>query len=86
MNSNKQNIINKILYRARYRGTKEMDIFVTSFVESIIDKLTIEELNDLNKIINLNDEQILNLCNNDSEYHSSNKNIVLKLKNFKKNI
>ena len=28
MNSNKQNLINKILYRSQYRGTKEMDIFV----------------------------------------------------------
>ena len=27
MNSNKQNLINKIRYRAQYRGTKEMDIF-----------------------------------------------------------
>ncbi len=86
MNLNKQNLINKIIYRARYRGTKEMDIFITSFVESIIDRLSIEELNDLNKIINLNDEQILNLCNNDSKYQVFNKNIVLRLKNFKKNL
>ena len=39
MDSNKQNLINKILYRAQYRGTKEMDIFVTKFVKSIIDNL-----------------------------------------------
>ena len=31
MDSNKQNLINKILYRAQYRGTKEMDIFVSKF-------------------------------------------------------
>ncbi len=36
MNSNKQNLINKIVYRAQYRGTKEMDILLTSFVNSII--------------------------------------------------
>ena len=41
MNSNKQNIINKIIYRSQYRGTKEMDIFVSSFVKSIIDSLSI---------------------------------------------
>ena len=39
MDSNKQNLINKILYRAQYRGTKEMDIFVSKFVNSIIDNL-----------------------------------------------
>ena len=32
MDSNKQNLINKILYRAQYRGTKEMDIFVSKSV------------------------------------------------------
>ena len=36
MNSNKQNLINKIIYRSQYRGTKEMDIFVSGFVKSII--------------------------------------------------
>ena len=47
MNSNKQNLINKIIYRSQYRGTKEMDIFVSSFVKSIIDSLSIDELKDL---------------------------------------
>ena len=44
MDSNKQNLINKILYRAQYRGTKEMDIFVTKFVNSIIENLEHKEL------------------------------------------
>ena len=76
MNLNKQNLINKILYRARYRGTKEMDIFVTSFVNSIVDKLNISELSELNEIVNLNDEQIINLCNNDSKNYVYNKRKV----------
>ena len=44
MNSNKQNLINKIIYRSQYRGTKEMDIFVSSFTRSIIDSLSINDL------------------------------------------
>ena len=44
MDSNKQNLINKILYRAQYRGTKEMDIFVSKFVNSIIDNLDHKDL------------------------------------------
>ena len=47
MDSNKQNLINKIIYRSQYRGTKEMDIFVSSFVRSIIDSLSINDLKDL---------------------------------------
>jgi len=83
MNLNKQNLINKILYRSQYRGSKEMDIFIASFVKSIVNKLSIEELSSLNQIINLDDEQILYLCNNDSEIQKYNKGIILKLRDFK---
>ena len=58
MNSNKQNLINKIIYRSQYRGTKEMDIFVSGFVKSIIDSLSIDDLKDLDLLVNMNDEDI----------------------------
>ena len=61
MNSNKQNLINKIKYRSKYRGTKEMDIFVNSFVNKIINDLYFDDLEQLNKLINLNDEEILKI-------------------------
>ena len=61
MDSNKQNLINKILYRAQYRGTKEMDIFVSKFVKSIIDNLNYKELVSLDKLINFDDETLVNL-------------------------
>ena len=58
MNSNKQNLINKIIYRSQYRGTKEMDIFVCNFVKSIVYNLPIEDLKDLDFLVNMNDEDI----------------------------
>ena len=61
MDSNKQNLINKILYRAQYRGTKEMDIFVSKFVNSIINNLDHKELVSLDKLINLDDETLVSL-------------------------
>ena len=61
MNSNKQNLINKIIYRSQYRGTKEMDIFVSGFVRSIIDSLSFNDLVDLDKLVNMNDEDILKI-------------------------
>ena len=61
MNSNKQNLINKIIYRSQYRGTKEMDIFVSSFVKSIIHSLSIDDLADLDKLVNMNDEDIIKI-------------------------
>ena len=61
MNLNKQNLINKIKYRSQYRGTKEMDIFVNSFVNKIIYDLYFDDLKQLNKLINLNDEEIFQI-------------------------
>ena len=65
MISNKQNLINKIVYRSQYRGTKEMDIFVSGFVKSIIDSLSFDDLEDLDKLINMNDEDILKISKNE---------------------
>ena len=85
MNSNKQNLINKIVYRAQYRGTKEMDIFLTSFVNSIIKSLSVKDLEDLNNVINMNDEDILRISNAEiiNQDYKNNK-IVELLINFKK--
>ena len=85
MNSNKQNLINKIVYRAQYRGTKEMDILLTSFVNSIIKSLSVKDLEDLNNIINMNDEDILRISNAEiiNQDYKNNK-ITELLINFKK--
>ncbi len=61
MNSNKQNLINKIKYRSHYRGTKEMDIFLSTFVDGIINDLNLNELEQLNNLVNLNDEEIISV-------------------------
>ena len=50
----------KIKYRSSYRGTKEMDLLLTSFVFSIIDSLSFEELERLDDFLNCNDEDISN--------------------------
>ncbi len=81
MNSNKQNLINKIIYRSRYRGTKEMDIFVSSFVKSIIDSISIEDLKDLDILVNMSDEDISKISRNETSF--KNKNISKLLIDFK---
>ena len=81
MNSNKQNLINKIIYRSQYRGTKEMDIFVSSFVRSIIDSLSIDDLKDLDVLVNMNDEDISKISKNEMNFE--NKKILKMLKDFK---
>ena len=59
MSQNKEDLKNKIIYRASYRGSKEMDILMTSFVKSIIDELDITQLNELDKLINMDDESLI---------------------------
>ena len=81
MNSNKQNLINKIIYRSQYRGTKEMDIFMGKFVKSIIGKLFIDDLNDLDILVNMNDEDINKIIKGKKEFN--NINILKHLKDFK---
>ena len=81
MNSNKQNLINKVIYRSQYRGTKEMDIFVSSFVKSIIDSLSIDDLKDLDLLVNMNDEDISKISKN--EFSFENKKILKLLIDFK---
>ena len=81
MNSNKQNLINKIIYRSQYRGTKEMDIFVSGFVKSIIYSLSIDDLKDLDTLINMNDEDISKISKNEISFE--NKKLSRLLIDFK---
>ena len=76
MNSNKQNLINKIIYRSQYRGTKEMDIFVSNFVKSIIDSLSFDDLVDLDELVNMNDEDIIKITRKEMIFKN---NKILKL-------
>jgi len=76
MNSNKQNLINKIIYRSQYRGTKEMDIFVSGFVKSIIDSLSFDDLVDLDILVNMNDEDIIKISRKEMIFKN---NKILKL-------
>jgi len=73
----------KLLYRASYRGTKEMDIFVSKFVNSIIDKLDHKELVSLDKLINFDDETLVNLSLGINTKNFEDTVILQKLIDFK---
>ena len=64
MLENKEELKNKIIYRASYRGSKEMDMLMTKFVKSIINNLNLTELNELDHLVNLDDESLINIRNN----------------------
>ena len=76
MSSNKEDLKNKIIYRASYRGTKEMDILMLSFVRNIINSLSIEELEALNDFVNLDDELLISIKKKESLLNFSDKNLL----------
>ena len=53
----------RLIYRASYRGTKEMDILLSSFVHKYIKILDEKELIEMEKFLNFEDEIILNYYN-----------------------
>ena len=78
--SNKLEIFKKrLIYRATYRGTKEMDILLSSFVKKHINTFNEKSLFKLENFLNLSDEQILNYYNNTFTEESISENEVLKL-------
>ena len=81
MSSNKEDLKNKIIYRASYRGTKEMDLFVYKFVNEIVENLNLEELEDLNKLINLGDEELIKIS--ESKDNQNLSKVIIKLREFK---
>ena len=58
---NIKNLKNKIIYRANYRGTKEMDKLLSSFTKKYIDKLNEEDLSLLCDFLDYDDENLYKL-------------------------
>ena len=48
----------KIIYRSNYRGSKEMDILLSSFVKDIINHLNNDELENLFNLLNIDDDNL----------------------------
>jgi len=61
MSINIKDLKNKIIYRANYRGTKEMDKLLGSFAKIYINQLTDDELLLLSDLLNLDDENLYKL-------------------------
>ena len=69
----------KIIYRANYRGTKEMDILLSKFVDKYINTFSIEELNDLFDFLNMEDEIIYNFYQTKKIDKKIKKNKILEI-------
>ena len=58
MNINIQDLKKKIIYRSAYRGSKEMDLLLSSFSKKYVNILNEEDLVCLSKLMDIDDENL----------------------------
>ena len=68
----------KILYRSSYRGTKEMDLLLGSFVKKFINKFDKKQLEALMIFLEFEDEVIFNYYNFNQSSENIEKNLISK--------
>jgi len=69
----------KLVYRAAYRGTKEMDILLSSFVNKHIETFNDSQLIALEKFLSYEDEIILNFYHHNINENQIDKNAISKI-------
>ena len=73
----------KIIYRSSYRGNKEMDIILRSFIREYIDKLRDDELTVLYEFLDIDDDTLYKFKNGLKINRKIPKNRITQLfKNF----
>ena len=83
MKNDIENFKKKLIYRSQYRGTKEMDNLIGSFVKHSIDDLNIDDLFDLESFLNIDDDSLYKFYSNQENETKIIENKITKLfKNF----
>jgi len=84
MISNIEQFKKKIIYRSNYRGTKEMDKLLGAFTIKYIDELNHSDLMDLEKLLDIDDNNLYNFYNGlKTDVIFENNNVNSLFKNFK---
>ena len=74
----------KILYRSEYRGIKEMELLLNSFIKKHINDFSIVELKQLDDLLNFDDDSLFKwYLNKKGEIKISNNKVWNLLRNFK---
>ena len=84
MTADIEQIKKKIIYRSNYRGTKEMDKLLGAFTNKYIDQLNVEDLNELIKFLEIDDNNLYNFYNGlETNIEFEDNKINSLFKNFK---
>jgi len=83
---NLEQLKKKIIYRSNYRGTKEMDKLLGAFTNKYINQLSNEDLLNLEKLLEIDDNNLYNYYNGlKTNVKIENNKINLLFKNFSYN-
>ena len=84
MDFNIDQLKKRIIYRSNYRGTKEMDKLLGAFTKKYIDELSNKDLLDLEKLLNIDDDNLYSFYNKlKTDFKFENNNINSLFRNFK---
>ena len=84
MNIDIEQLKKRIIYRSNYRGTKEMDKILGAFTNKYINELDTKDLIDLEKLTEIDDDNLYNFFNGlKTDIEFVNNKINLLFKNFK---
>lgn len=78
-----KNLLKSILYKAKYRGTKENDLLIYKFTQFVLNKFSDNHLilDQLNKFIHLDDQAINDLCKT-NKIDNNHTNMITLFKEF----
>ena len=79
MNNDIENFKKRLIYRSQYRGTKEMDKLIGSFVQKNINYFDIDQLKELEKFLSIDDDTLYKFYNNQIETIENIDNGFIKL-------
>ena len=86
MNINIDQLKKKIIYRSNYRGTKEMDKLLGAFTNKYINELSNEDLTNLEKLLDIDDNNLYNFFNGlETDFEFIDNKVNLMFKNFEYN-
>ena len=84
MINDKEKLKKRLIYRSQYRGTKEMDKLIGSFVKMHINNFNIQQLKELERFLDIDDDSLYKFYNNQNPEVDFTKSEIVKLfKRFK---
>ena len=80
---NKEALKKQIIYRSLHRGSKEMDLLIGGFVKKNVYNLNVQDLDDLLKLLSIDDEVIFHWYTKKNANNIPKTRISKMLKDFK---